>query len=63
MPKITQVIVSDELRGNGKPGSPYQRVPQLFTLDGRMICESRLSDDLEGSTIPSVNYEVLQNLR
>ena len=72
MPKVIQVIVSDDLRGNGKE-KPYQRVPQLFTLDGQLICEMEYEDDKQDdpnvpqvwipNPKPYVNYYVLLGLK
>lgn len=65
MPKITQVIVSDDLRGSGKEETPYYRAIQLFTLDGRLICESGPEFDPTKfkSPVSWVVYDVLASLK
>jgi hypothetical protein len=39
-PRVIQVIeVELELRGDGTPASPYRRVRQYYTLDGKLLAE------------------------
>lgn len=68
MPKIIQVIITENLRGNGTEGRPFYRVPQLFTLDGELICEAANSEFMDpknpghGDFRQLVNSDVLQSL-
>lgn len=39
MPKVIQVILADELRGQGVESDPFRRVVQVFTLEGELIAE------------------------
>ena len=35
--RVVQVILTDSLEGVGEGGSPYRRVAELWTLDGRLL--------------------------
>jgi hypothetical protein len=52
MPKLIQVIYTEERRGLGQSDDdPVRLVPQLWTLDGRLICEAEntYNDKMDGS--------------
>ena len=38
--RLVQVIFTEERRGYGTDENPFRLVPQLWTLDGKLICES-----------------------
>jgi hypothetical protein len=37
--RLVNLIYSEERRGAGTDNDPIRLVPQLFTLDGRLVCE------------------------
>lgn len=39
MPRVIQVIESEEIRGSGKFRDPCRRVMQYYTLDGVLLAE------------------------
>ena len=39
MAKLVEVIFTDDLKGKGTEEAPYYRAHQLWTKDGRLICE------------------------
>jgi hypothetical protein len=49
--KVIEVIYTEELRGNGTDKNPFRRVPQLFTVDGKLICEAEytFNEPMDGS--------------
>lgn len=66
MPRIVQVIYSEERRGLGREDDPVRLVPQLWTTDGRLICEAEyaINDKFDGSGHfgERAFYEVLRSL-
>jgi len=36
---VTLIFTDEDLRGNGTKENIYRRIPKLFTLDGRLVCE------------------------
>lgn len=40
MPRVIQVIESEELRGAGTRDAPYRRVRQYHTLNGDLLAEA-----------------------
>jgi len=46
MPKIVRLILTHDRRGAGRTeDDPCRLVPQLFTLDGELVCEIDSHDD------------------
>ena len=45
MAKIIKLIYTEEVRGAGTNIDPHRRVPQLWSLDGKLILEVVVEDD------------------
>jgi hypothetical protein len=65
--KLVQVIWTEERRGKGTEKDPARLVPQLWTLEGQLICEAEytFNEPLDGSGHfeQRVNHDVLNQLR
>lgn len=55
MSKIVQLIFTKQRRGLGKDTDPIRKVPQLWTLDGKLVAE------LDSQEIVTENINYLDN--
>jgi len=62
--KIVTVIYTEETRGEGTAEDPVRSVPQLWTVDGELICDSENTHVKEGRGFfgSTVRHDVLIGL-
>jgi hypothetical protein len=58
---VTLIFTDEDLRGNGTEESMFRRIPKLFTLDGRLVCEFDYGE-APGAGTGTVNATVLAGL-
>jgi hypothetical protein len=44
MARIVQLIYTREYRGDGTEADPCRRIPQLWTLDGKLVAQEDVVD-------------------